>query len=177
MTTNHRPTLATVAAALGVSRMTVSNAFNRPDQLSPELREKVLMKAQELGYAGPNPVARTLSKGRTGSIGVVIDAPLTLAFTDPAAVEMLNGVARVCEERELGLSLVPRIPGRDAELVRSALVDGFVIYCMGEDDPRMHAILERRLPYALIDHAPGTADLMVNIDDREAARQTAEHLL
>src|SRR5918995_542612 len=37
----HRPpTLATVAAALGVSRMTVSNAYNRPDQLSPALRER-----------------------------------------------------------------------------------------------------------------------------------------
>ena len=31
-------TLATVAEAVGVSRMTVSNAYNRPDQLSPELR-------------------------------------------------------------------------------------------------------------------------------------------
>jgi FAD/FMN-containing dehydrogenase len=47
---NARPTLATIAAALGVSRMTVSNAFNRPDQLSPELRERVLAKAAELGY-------------------------------------------------------------------------------------------------------------------------------
>src|SRR3954447_5029615 len=176
MSTTPRPTLATVATALGVSRMTVSNAFNRPDQLSPELREKVLKTAQELGYAGPNPVARTLSKGRTGSIGVVIDAPLTLAFTDPAAVEMLHGVATVCEERELGLSLVPRIPGRDAELVRSALVDGFVVYCIADNDPRLEAIVERRLPYALIDNAPGIADLQVNIDDRGAARATAEHL-
>src|SRR3954466_4847023 len=93
-----RPTLATIAAALGVSRMTVSNAFNRPDQLSPALRAKVLAKARELGYAGPDPVARTLSRGRTGSVGVVLDAPLTLAFSDPAAVQMLLGVATVCEE-------------------------------------------------------------------------------
>ena len=154
MTATRRPTLATIAEALGVSRMTVSNAFNRPDQLSPELRERVLATAQELGYAGPNPVARTLSRGRTGSIGVVLDAPLTLAFSDPAAVQLLHGVATVCEERELGMSLVPRIPGHDAALVRTALVDGFVVYCMGDDDPRLDAIVERRLPYTLIDHAP-----------------------
>jgi DNA-binding LacI/PurR family transcriptional regulator len=172
-----RPTLATVAEALGVSRMTVSNAFNRPDQLSPELRERVLATAQELGYTGPNPVARTLSRGRTGSIGVVLDAPLTLAFSDPAAVQVLHGVATVCEKRELGMSLVPRIPGHDAALVRTALVDGFVVYCMGDSDPRLDAIVERRLPYALIDHAPGTADLTVNIDDRRAARTTVEHLV
>src|SRR3954447_6309738 len=171
-----RPTLATLAEALGVSRMTVSNAFNRPDQLSPELRTRVLAKAQELGYSGPNAVARTLSRGRTGCIGVVLDAPLTLAFSDPAAVQMLHGVASVCEERELALSLVPRIPGRDAALVQSALVDGFVVYCIGDDDPRLDAIAERRLPYALIDNSPGSAERHVNIDDRGAARATAEHL-
>src|SRR3954466_14541256 len=107
-----RPTLATLAEAVGVSRMTVSNAFNRPDQLSPELRTKVLAKAQELGYSGPHPVARTLSRGRTGCIGVVLDAPLTLAFSDPAAVQMLHGVATVCEERDPGVSLGPPPPAR-----------------------------------------------------------------
>ena len=78
-----------------------------------------------------------LSRGRTGSIGVILDAPLTLAFSDPAAVELLHGVATVCEQQELGMSLVPRITGRDAELVKTALVDGFVVYCMGDDDPRL----------------------------------------
>jgi DNA-binding LacI/PurR family transcriptional regulator len=156
--------------------MTVSNAFNRPDQLSPELRERVLATARELGYGGPDPGARALSRGKTGSVGVILDAPLTLAFSDPAAVQLLHGVAKVCEERELGMTLVPRITGKDADLVRSALVDGFVVSCSGEDDPRMDAIVERRLPFALIDHDPDSARLTVNIDDRAAARATAEHL-
>ena len=51
----HAPTLADVAEHLGVSRTTVSNAYNRPDQLSPALREKVLAAAGELGYTGPGP--------------------------------------------------------------------------------------------------------------------------
>src|SRR4051794_17681890 len=174
--TRTRPTLATVAAELGVSRMTVSNAFNRPDQLSPELRERVLAKARELGYGGPDPGARALSRGRTGSIGVVLDAPLTLAFSDPAAVQLLHGMATVCEERELAMALVPRIPGRDAAIVQSALVDGFVVYCMSDEDARLDAIRERRMPYVLIDHDPSTGDLTVNIDDRKAARATADHL-
>jgi len=33
-----RITMKDVAQVMGVSVMTVSNAFNRPDQLSPELR-------------------------------------------------------------------------------------------------------------------------------------------
>jgi DNA-binding LacI/PurR family transcriptional regulator len=120
-------TLATVAEAVGVSRMTVSNAYNRPDQLSPELRERVLAVARELGYAGPNPVARTLSRGETGSIGLVLDLPLTVAFTDPAAVQVLHGVAAGCELEGLGLTLVPRIEGGGAALVQKALVDGFIL--------------------------------------------------
>src|ERR1700754_1563023 len=109
-------TLATVAQAVGVSRMTVSNAYNRPDQLSPDLRRRILAVAGELGYSGPNPVARTLSRGETGSIGLVFDYPLTQAFTDPATVQVLHGVAAGCEDRGLGLSLVPQIAGPDAAL-------------------------------------------------------------
>src|SRR3954463_528197 len=56
-----KPTLDTVAGVVGVSRATVSNAYNRPDQLSAALRERILAAALELGYAGPDPVARSLA--------------------------------------------------------------------------------------------------------------------
>ncbi|MFG1706418.1 hypothetical protein ACFLIM_24790 [Nonomuraea sp. M3C6] len=39
---------------------TVSYAFSRPDQLSDGLRRRILEVADELGYAGPNPTARSL---------------------------------------------------------------------------------------------------------------------
>ena len=175
-TPNRPPTLATVAAAVGVSRMTVSNAFNRPDQLSPELRERILKVARQLGYSGPNPLARTLSRGETGNVGVVFDYPLTLALTDPATVELLRGVAAGCEEREKGLALVPRIAGRDAELIQNALVDGFVLYCVRGQDVRLDAVRDRRLPYVLIDHQAVDGADSVNIDDRGAARSMVEHL-
>jgi DNA-binding LacI/PurR family transcriptional regulator len=169
-------TLATVAEAVGVSRMTVSNAYNRPDQLSPELRERVLAVARELGYAGPNPVARTLSRGETGSIGLVLDLPLTVAFTDPAAVQVLHGVAAGCELEGLGLTLVPRIEGGGAALVQKALVDGFILYCVAPHDARMDAIRARRLTYVRIDFDPEPGLLDVNIDDERAARSIVEHL-
>jgi DNA-binding LacI/PurR family transcriptional regulator len=174
--TDRPPTLATVAAAAGVSRMTVSNAFNHPDKVTPALRAKVLAAAEALGYGGPDPVARTLSRGATGSVGLIFDYPLTLALNDPAMVQLLHGVAAGCEEREMGLSLVPRTTGRDAALVRAALVDGFVIYAVTADDPRVAAVRERRLPFVLIDHEPGD-DVVVNIDDRDASQHAVEHLV
>jgi DNA-binding LacI/PurR family transcriptional regulator len=169
-------TLATVAEAVGVSRMTVSNAYNRPDQLSPELRERVLAAARGLGYSGPNPVARTLSRGKTGSVGLVLDYPLTIAFTDPGTVQFLHGVAAGCEEEALGLTLVPRIEGGGAALVQNALVDGFVLYCVHPGDPRMDVVLARKLPFARVDFDPEPGMLDVNIDDEAGARMVAEHL-
>jgi DNA-binding LacI/PurR family transcriptional regulator len=162
---NDKPvTLATIAEAVGVSRMTVSNAYNRPDQLSPALRDRILAAAAQLGYGGPDPVARTLSRGQTGSIGVVLDYPLTRAFTDPATVQFLHGVGAGCEEAARGMALVPRIAGRDEALVGSALVDGFVLYCVPESDPRMDAVRARKLPY-------------VRVDDEGGARAIADHLV
>jgi DNA-binding LacI/PurR family transcriptional regulator len=174
--THRAVTLATVAEAVGVSRMTVSNAFNRPDQVSPELRERVLAAAHQLGYSGPDPVGRTLSRGETGSVGLVLDYALTRAFTDPATVQFLHGVAAGCEERGKGLSLVPQIAGRDAALVQNALVDGFVLYCVPEADPRLDAVRGRRLPYVRVDFTPDPDQLGVNVDDEGATRAVAEHL-
>ena len=110
MTPGSAPTLADVAAHLGVSRTTVSNAYNRPNQLSPALREKVLAAAGELGYTGPDPMARGLRRGQTGTLGLVFDQPLTYAFTDPAASLFLRGLATGLEEHAQALTLIPRMP-------------------------------------------------------------------
>ncbi len=64
-----RATLQTIADAVGVSRSTVSNAYNRPDQLNPALRERILAVARDLAYPGPDPAARRLRTGQAGAIG------------------------------------------------------------------------------------------------------------
>ena len=86
-------TLQSIADRVGVSRMTVSNAFSRPDQLSTELRERILEAADMLGYVGPDPAARALARGRTGSIGLLLTDSLSEAFEDLVATEFLSSVA------------------------------------------------------------------------------------
>lgn len=66
-----RPTLAEIAARAGTSRSTVSRAFGRPDLLRPETVAQILAIAQEIGYV-PNTMARALSTGRSGNIGLVV---------------------------------------------------------------------------------------------------------
>src|ERR1700747_3025249 len=110
-----RATLASLAAELKVSRTTISNAYNRPDQLSPELRERVLATAKRLGYAGPDPVARSLRTRKAGAIGLVMTEALTYSFSDPAARDFVAGVAESCEELGQGLLLVAVGPSRSLE--------------------------------------------------------------
>ena len=174
-----RATIKEVAAEVGASAATVSNAYNRPDQLSPELRERVFAAAKKLGYAGPDPVARGLRRGRSGAVGVVYADPLSYAFADPAAVMFLEGVSRAAEEAGLGLLLVPAPlrEGRNPRAVGEAAVDGFVIYCLAEDDPLVDMALERRLPVVLVEQPPRDSVPSVETDDVGGARAAAEHLL
>src|SRR6187397_2843586 len=81
-----RVTLATVAERVGLSVMTVSNAYNHPSRVAAEQRVRIMDAAAELGYTGPHPVARSLRRGRVGSLGVLVGSDLAYAFDDPGAV-------------------------------------------------------------------------------------------
>ncbi len=167
-----RVTLKRLAADLGVSPMTVSNAFNRPDQLSAALRERILERADSLGFA-PDPLARGLRRGRAGAIGLISDTGLAYAFADPAAAAVLGGVCAAAEREGLGLLL---IPAGGAAALSAAVVDGVVVYSVAQDDPVLARALARRLPAVIVDQPTATALPTVGIDDAAAAREVARHL-
>ena len=174
--------MASLAAELKVSRTTISNAYNRPDQLSAALRERVLATAKRLGYAGPDPVARSLRTRKAGAVGLVITEPLTYSFSDPAALDFVAGLAQSCEELGQGLLLVAVGPNRSvAEGTASVLaagVDGFVVYSAAGDDPYLQVVLQRRLPLVVVDQpkdVPGASQ--VGIDDRAAMRKIGDYVL
>ncbi|CAM3170653.1 LacI family DNA-binding transcriptional regulator [Deinococcus saxicola] len=155
-----------VARALGVSVATVSNAYNRPDQLSAGLRERVLDTARTLGYGGPDPLARSLRRGRTGVIGVVYDAPLEYAFADPAAALFLGSLAQALQAASLNLLLLasPGDPQADPLApVQGASVDGLIVYSAAQDSELLRAVLARSLPTVLVDQ-PMLADQPVLIN-------------
>ena len=175
-------TLTRIAEELGVSAMTVSNAYNHPDRLSEALRERIFETAGRLGYHGPDPVGRSLRRQRTDVVGVLYSNPLSYAFNDPAAVSFLGGLSSVTEEADLGLLLVPAAGGgasgeRDPRAAARAAVDGFVIYSMSDEEPLLAAALERRLPAVVVDQPCKEGVPFVGVDDEAAARTAAEHLL
>ena len=181
-TPRRRATLASLAAELKVSRTTISNAYNRPDQLSADLRERVLATAKRLGYAGPDPVARSLRTRKAGAVGLMITEPLNYSFSDPAALDFVAGLAESCEDAGQGLLLVAVGPNRTVSdgsaAVLAAGVDGFVVYSASDDDPYLQVVLQRHLPVVVVDQpkdVPGTS--RVCIDDRAAMAELAKHVV
>src|SRR3954466_5061006 len=129
-----RPTMRQVAEAAGVSVMTVSYAYAQPERVSAEAATRVRAAAERLGYPGPHPGARSLRRGRAGSLGFVLGERLPYAFDDPQAARFLPGVAEGCAAEAIGLTLVPTT-GQDADAARvaDAAVDGFVIWTTTDD--------------------------------------------
>jgi DNA-binding LacI/PurR family transcriptional regulator len=171
-------TLASLAAEIGVSRTTVSNAYNRPDQLSVQLRTRVLETARRLGYPGPDPVARSLRTRQARAVGLLLTEELSFAFRDPAALGFLEGLAGACEEAGQGLLLMPASRGdTDVSAVHQASVDGFVVYSVPEHDPHLAAVLERPLPTVVADQPMGVSGVdRVGVDDRGGMLALARHL-
>jgi DNA-binding LacI/PurR family transcriptional regulator len=165
-----RPTMHQVARAAGVSPMTVSYAYSQPGRVSAEAAAKVHAAARELGYPGPHPAARSLRRGRAGTLGVVLGERLNYAFDDPQAARFLAGVADVCAAEGVGLTLIP-ITGApsDAQRVAQAAVDGFVVWTTSDDDPVLDAVADTGLP-AVVHAGPDTREMpVIGIDDRAAA--------
>jgi DNA-binding LacI/PurR family transcriptional regulator len=162
--------MADVARAAGVSVMTVSYAYSRPARVSEQAAAKVRAAAAELGYPGPHPTARSLRRGRVGSVGVVLGEPLTYAFDDPQAARFLAGVAGVCAADRAGLTLVPTTSAPDdVDRIAEAVVDGFVVWTTADDDPVVDAVAATGRP-AAVHGGPERGLPVVTIDNRAAAR-------
>ncbi|SIS44874.1 transcriptional regulator, LacI family [Corynebacterium appendicis CIP 107643] len=177
-----RGTLASIAAEVGVSRTTVSNAYNHPDQLSPELRERILAAARARGYTGPDPTARSLRTRQAGAVGVILTEHLAYAFEDQASIDFLAGLSESSAGAGNALTLIPLGPNQGSglsPLVASALVDAFVVYSVPHSEPHLDAVLARGVPVVVCDQpytgAAGAA--FVGIDDASAIAPAARALV
>lgn len=169
--------ISDVARLAEVSVGTVSNVYNRPKLVRPEVRERVLQAAEMLGYRGPDPRARSLRAGQTDAIGVVIADTLSYFFEDPFAVRFLAGIAEVCDARGAALTLISSAGRADAAAnIARALVDGFIVHCLADGTPLVEAVRARRLPFVAVDLAGGEGGSSVRIDDRGGARAAAAHV-
>ena len=170
--------LSDVAKAAGVSQGTASNAFNRPEIVRVEVREKVEAAARELGYAGPDPKGRLLRAGKVNAIGVATTDSLDFFFTDPYARAMMAAISAACDLRGAGISLISA--ANDEKLawnIQSAIVDGLILLCVEGGERLVELSRERRLPFVALQLAASDPTIStIGIDEFESARTAARHI-
>lgn len=166
-----RVTLQSIAEQLGVSRMTVSNAFSRPDQLSADLRDRILEVAEQLGYSGPDPAARSLATGTTGAIGVLWTQPLRLALSDAVTARFLGALADELSRDGLALTMLPpTVPASEVPM------DGAIAYSCAPDAAPVEWLRRRGVPVVAVDMGWPDA-VRVTVDDRGGTEAAARHLV
>jgi DNA-binding LacI/PurR family transcriptional regulator len=171
------PTLDDVGRAAGVSRGTVSNVFNRPELVRPEVRERVMAAADALGYSGPDPKGRLLQGAKFNAIGFLPPGAYAIAevIRSPYGRELVLGVAQACDEAGSTLSLVNGDDDRRMLSIREALVDGFVLGHT-TDIEIIRSIQHRRLPFVILESDQGPAINSIRIDGRQGAIDVTRHL-
>jgi DNA-binding LacI/PurR family transcriptional regulator len=178
MSTHARPTLALVAARAGVSASTASLAFAGSSRVTPRTRERVFAAAQELGYSGPDPLAASLRRGRSGVVGAFVGERLGSAFRDPHAVVLMDGIAEVLGPHGVGLLVLAGDNTRPAldQLARIPLDAAIFATCGLDDDPALELLRHRGVPLVGVDGPKADGVNLIDIDDRAGTVELATHL-
>ena len=171
-----RVTIEDIARHAGVSKTAVSFAFNDPGRLPEATVGRILRVAEELGYT-PHPVARSLSKGRTGVIGVLVPQDIATVLESPFFIQLLRGIGRACLEKEGSVLLAAPIRDSLQNTIDRAMVDGFVVVGLGAQDPATELLQRRGIPFVLVDREPLDGVSTVNVDDRAGARAIMQYVL
>ncbi|MFC5908829.1 LacI family DNA-binding transcriptional regulator [Streptacidiphilus monticola] len=142
-------TIKDVAARAGVAVSTVSYVLSGSRRISEKTRQAVQQAVDELGYH-PSASARTLRGARTN----VLALALPRSGRDYRPVDGRFAIELCDAARERGydvLMLTEREGLRGLRRVtRAGQADGAVLMAVTEDDPRVTALEELGLPYALL---------------------------
>ena len=165
-------TIADVALKAGVSKATASRAFSRPEAVRQETRDRVLAVARELSYT-PSRVARSLSTGRTGNLGLFVPD-----MSNPFFGPLMKAVQTEAKARGLALFVADSDEHTEDEArlvgAMAAQVDGLVLASPRMSDEQLHA-LHATAPVVVINRAvaglPG-----VLVDSEQGMAQAVEHL-
>ncbi len=174
---NSRVTLAQVAERAGVSKSQASKALNNSYGVDPKTRERVSSAAIELGFI-PNAAARSLTTGRTETVGLLTSDLEGRRFALPimlgAEVALRDDGATILLSNTSGR---PEIELRRAAALLSRRVDALLVVGDRSDarDP-----LEIDVPVPVVyAYAPSRrlTDTSVAPDDFGGGRVAAAHLL
>jgi LacI family transcriptional regulator len=172
----HRVTLADVARAAGVSKSTASKALNDKHEVHPETRLRVQEAAERLDFH-PSAVARSLSEGRTSTVGV-----LTNDLEGRFAIPVLAGAEDALGAGQLSVILCDARGDtiREQRHLRTLVqrrIDGLIVVGGARTEPRPSLGSEIPVPVVYA-YAPSSdpRDVSLTSDNVMGGRLAAEHM-
>lgn len=166
-----------IAKASGVSRGTVSRAFNQRSDIKKETRDKVLEIARKLNYL-PNSSARGLAKGCSECVGIVVPDLL-----NPFLSEMVTYIERSARKHNLSASLAltdDDLTLQESIMMRMAAgkVDGIIITpCESPESVKLINWINSRMPVVALKQFDGMECDTVICNDNLASKLILQHLL
>lgn len=165
-----------VAHHAGVSLGTVSNVLNRPERVTPAIRERVLVAIEELGFVR-NEAARQLRAGRSRTIGLVVLDVGNPFFTDLAA-----GVEAAAAEHGLSVILCNSADSESREqhylnLLQEQRSYGILITTVTGRMKHIDELRRSGTPAVLVDRPGGRNRCSVSVDDHVGGALAVNHLL
>lgn len=177
MKRSRRVTNADVARRAGVSTMTVSRVVNDNGRVSEATRQRVRRAIAELGYQ-PNQLARSLTQGRTRTIGIVVPD-----ITNPFFPEIVRGAEDAAWQAGYTVALANAVedPARERAAVRNLAghrVDGIIVCSPRLADHELAELLAAHSAAVLINrHVAGARAVSLMVDDQHGADLAVRHLV
>lgn len=169
-------TMKDIATSLGISKATVSFAFNDPSKIKSETYERIMAKARELEYL-PNPAAKRLSMGKNYIIGFLLPQNIEISLSNPYTIEVLKGIAAEAEKRGYSVNLIPPLKSSVADAISMAAVDGIISMGIKIDGDIKETLRRRHIPICSIDGRKSDRVNSINIDDEKAAYEQMKYVL
>lgn len=162
--------IKSIAAGLGVSSATVSNALTGKGRVSAEMAARIRSRADELGYR-PSMTARALKTGRSGILGLVMPD-----ITNPLFPKLAQSVETAATAAGYGVLIADSRGHADEqtaaiERLRQRGVDGLIVVPHRGTRPKVQS-----LPTAVI-HTPTDPLNTVSSDHAEGGRLSAQAVL
>jgi len=170
-------TLKDVAEACGLSVATVSRYLNHSIKLPKATTERIDAAIAALRYQ-PNPHARSLSLGRSETIGLVVPD-----IANPYFAHLAAAVERTAAEFGLGLVLCPTLSRTDREIdylgrLSRRHVDGLLFVTNNGDDPELaRALLHARTVVLVDDEIDGATAPTIMADSEQGGFLAGAHLI
>lgn len=146
-----RVTMQDIADRAHVSRVTVSKAINNSDRVSPDLKQKILLTAQEMGYGKYDKMSALDKVSAKKTIALAVSRPESSAFW----MDIIHSIAKQLSKQKINL-LYTYLPSNDSssfvlpENLYDGSVDGMIV--MNVYNPTIYRRLhELKLPKVFLD--------------------------